>query len=199
MRSDPAPVAWEAARSRRFFRLGCWVEAGLGLLGLLALAGQPGPLNASLRFELRDLGTGLAATLPPFCLFLLLLRSRIGFFQPVRDFLEQTARPLFSTWTLAQLAIISLLAGWGEELLFRGAIQGWARLLWGPAGACILASLLFGLAHAVNLPYCVAAVLLGLYLGGLYETTGTLAAPIVVHAVYDFLALVYLVRFHQSG
>ena len=37
--------------------------------------------------------------------------------------------------------------------------------------------------------------LMGLLLGGLWIATGNLLVPIVAHAVYDFLALVWLVKF----
>jgi len=198
MQTQSAPVWQNGPGSRRFFALGCLVEAGLGLLGLLGMASQPGPLTAALRLEPGLVWLALAATVPPLGLFLVLLRVRSGFCRPVRDFLEQTARPLFARWSVLHVAIISLLAGLGEELLFRGALQGWIRLLWHPAGACAIAAILFGLAHCVNAPYALLALLLGLYLGALWEITGSLAVPILVHALYDFLALAYLVRIHRT-
>lgn len=197
--TQSAPVWQHGPGSRWFFTLGCLVETGLGLLGLLGMASQPGPLTDSLQYRPRDVWIGLAGALPPFALFVLLLRTPGGLFAPVRRFLEQNAKPWFSPWTVGQLALISILAGLGEELLFRGALQGWIRLLWNPSGACALAALLFGLLHFVNLPYVLLALVLGLYLGGLYELTGSLVAPILVHALHDFLALVYLTRIHRSA
>ena len=57
----------------------------------------------------------------------------------------------------------------------------------------IVLSLLFGLAHALTRTYAVLATLVGFYLGFLFWLTGNLLAPILAHAVYDFVALVYLV------
>jgi membrane protease YdiL (CAAX protease family) len=37
---------------------------------------------------------------------------------------------------------------------------------------------------------------MGLYLGTLFVITGNLFAPIVAHAAYDFVALVWLARRH---
>ena len=55
-------------------------------------------------------------------------------------------------------------------------------------------AILFGLLHAVNVAYAVLATLMGMYLGWLWMTTGNLAVPIVAHAVYDFLRVVYILH-----
>jgi membrane protease YdiL (CAAX protease family) len=60
--------------------------------------------------------------------------------------------------------------------------------------AIVSVAVLFGLLHAVNAAYAVLAALMGLYLGWLWTATGNLAVPIVAHAVYDFLALEYILR-----
>jgi membrane protease YdiL (CAAX protease family) len=79
-------------------------------------------------------------------------------------------------------------------MLFRGVLQdtfrGWMPL-WAAIG---LSALLFGVLHAVTPTYAVLAALVGAYLGVLYLLTGNLLAPIVAHAVYDFVALVYVTR-----
>ncbi len=55
-----------------------------------------------------------------------------------------------------------------------------------------VASVVFGLLHAVTPTYAVLAALIGVYLGGLWQVTGNILTPIVTHALYDFLLLVYL-------
>jgi hypothetical protein len=86
-------------------------------------------------------------------------------------------------------------------MLFRGVIQNAIADQFvdpvGVAAGWIAASLLFGLLHWVTLSYAVLATLIGLYLGGLWIVTGNLLVPAVVHALYDFWALVYLVRFRH--
>jgi membrane protease YdiL (CAAX protease family) len=64
-----------------------------------------------------------------------------------------------------------------------------------PAGLALLAtSLLFGLVHFASRSYAVMASIMGLYLGILFQLTGNLLAPVVAHATYDFVALLWVSR-----
>ena len=87
------------------------------------------------------------------------------------------------------MVLVSALAGIGEELLFRGVIQDGLNLHFSTAASLIIASLLFGLAHAVTPAYFIIASLMGLYLGWLYLHTGNLLIPIIVHGLYDWIAI----------
>jgi membrane protease YdiL (CAAX protease family) len=60
--------------------------------------------------------------------------------------------------------------------------------------ALVAVAVLFGMVHALNVGYALLATLMGLYLGWLWMATGNLMVPIVAHAVYDFLALLYILR-----
>jgi membrane protease YdiL (CAAX protease family) len=105
------------------------------------------------------------------------------------EVVRERIAPLFAGASPAQLAAIALLAGIGEEALFRGVLQealagrfpAWAGL--------VLASLLFGAVHWVTDTYAVLAGIVGLYLGTLYLLTDNLLAPIATHALYDVVAL----------
>ena len=143
-----------------------WLAAGMGVLAtvpavLLALLLDRWPLTAGLR-RLKHL-----------------MRHEVGvWFRPLR---------------LWEIALVSLLAGVGEELLFRGLVQrGLAQL--GPLAnspwlPLVLASLVFGACHALTKTYAVLAAGMGAYLGALYLMTGDLIAPIITHALYDFVLL----------
>ena len=95
--------------------------------------------------------------------------------------------------------MISIVAGIGEELLFRGVLQvvliGWLGLTFG----IILASVVFGLLHAVTPTYAVLATIIGIYFGWFAWASGNLLGPIVAHSVYDFAALAYLTRWPKAG
>ncbi len=102
--------------------------------------------------------------------------------------------PVLVSRSAAELGLIAMLAGLAEELLFRGVVQvALARVL-PEGGALVVASAAFGLAHFVTPTYAVLAAVAGLYLGALYLLQGSLLVPVIAHALYDFLALLYLVR-----
>jgi len=98
-----------------------------------------------------------------------------------------TLRPVFTTATRVDIVLVSLAAGLGEELLFRGAVQ--------VEFGVVAASLLFGLAHVWgrdSLVFGGWVVAMGFGLGGLAHLGGGLLAPIVAHVVYDAAAIAYI-------
>jgi membrane protease YdiL (CAAX protease family) len=139
---------------------------------------------------------GLLATVPMLVLFFLLLRWPVGPLLRIKRFSEEVLRPLLAPCSVLDLLGISVLAGLGEEMLFRGVLQGaFAAWLKSPWTALVLASVLFGLLHAVTLTYALLATLMGVYLGWLwYFCTDNLLAPVIAHTLYDFLALLFLLR-----
>ena len=58
----------------------------------------------------------------------------------------------------------------------------------------LIASLIFGLAHYLSIAYFIYAFITGIYLGLIYHVTGNLFIVMIIHALYDFIALVFLVR-----
>lgn len=138
---------------------------------------------------------GSAATLPLLVLFAVLVRWPVGPFGRIKRFSEQILRPMLSPCTVVDMLGIAVLAGLGEEMLFRGVWQdGFARWTNNPWVGVALASVLFGMLHAITITYALLATAMGAYLGWLYWYTGNLLAPVVTHALYDFLVLLYLLR-----
>jgi membrane protease YdiL (CAAX protease family) len=60
--------------------------------------------------------------------------------------------------------------------------------------ALVVSSVLFGLLHPITPTYAVLAGLIGAYLGGVWLANGNLLVVVIVHALYDFIALIYLLR-----
>jgi membrane protease YdiL (CAAX protease family) len=141
---------------------------------------------------------GVAATVPPLVLMKWLFDTNWQPLRRLREEVDQTLLPLFGRCSTADLAIIAVAAGVGEEVLFRGALQSAAVTLAGPALGLILTSVLFGLAHLITPTYAFLAALLGCYLGGLAMLTGGLWVPIFVHALYDYVALAVWLRTHPQ-
>ena len=105
---------------------------------------------------------------------------------------EWLIQEMFPTASVAQLAMVALLAGVGEELLFRGVLQTKLITWTTPLIGLALASFFFGLAHALSKMYFAFAVAVGAFLGWLALYNHDLIAPMVAHALYDFVALLYL-------
>jgi membrane protease YdiL (CAAX protease family) len=147
-----------------------------------------------LRWDAGDAAWGAAATLPLLPVLLLSARSSWPPLARIRRFVDAVVRPWFAACTWPDLATIALAAGVGEELLVRGVIQPALGRLLGAGPALAAASVLFGLLHPITPTYAVLAALIGAYLGGVWLASGNLLVPIVAHALYDFIALAYLLR-----
>ncbi len=176
----------------RFLAIGMCLE--LGLLLLAALLGwftQGAAFPFSFGFEAHALVFGVAATVPP-VLFVVFATSKTGLsLAPLRgiyDFLKEILASPLRGMGLSGILLLSLGAGLGEEVLFRGVMTPWI----GP----VATSLAFGLCHAVSLPFFLFATAMGFYLSAVYAYSGNLLAPILVHALYDAVALrLYQKRF----
>lgn len=101
-------------------------------------------------------------------------------------FLEQQFQEALAGLRPAQALLLAGTSAVGEELLFRGGLQTWLSDLLGPAAGLSIASVLFGAVHAGRdrrfLLWTAFALGTGFVLGGLYLATGSLLAPIALHA-----------------
>ncbi|MEF8833712.1 MAG: CPBP family intramembrane glutamic endopeptidase [Halofilum sp. (in: g-proteobacteria)] len=178
----------------RLFAFAVVFEAALIPLALLlAVAAGLAPWGA---FTVSPglLLVAVAATLPLLALLALFARAGARWFRDV----EALARPLiesvFRGRGVVAVVVVSALAGLGEELLFRGVIQAGVSQGFGAWQGLLVASVLFGLMHALSRAYFVLATLMGLYLGVLYQVTDNLLLPVLVHGLYDAIAIGYLLR-----
>ncbi|UPM43018.1 CPBP family intramembrane glutamic endopeptidase [Halocatena salina] len=91
------------------------------------------------------------------------------------------------------IVLTIVLIGPGEELLFRGIIQGSLRERFGPMTAIILASVIFASAHVGSLTGSLGdrAITVGVLLvpslifGIAYERTNNLVVPSLIHGLYN--------------
>ncbi len=132
-------------------------------LGLGWLLGQPSLEGFS--WSLADAAIGALAAMPMFGLLLVAMSRPVGPLARIKQFFEEEARPILVDRSRADLTLLSLAAGIGEEMLFRGVIQAalsrWIGRWAGLAGA----SLLFGLMHPISVSYIAIATAVGAYLG----------------------------------
>jgi membrane protease YdiL (CAAX protease family) len=175
--------------------LAIFVQGGLFVAAVvLGWLLDQSPLN-ELDWDFAGLLYGLLATAPLVLIFFVLQRWPVGPLGRIQKFSERVIRPLLAPCSVVDLFGISVLAGLGEEMLFRGVLQGAFLRWWGlPWLAVATASLLFGLVHAITFTYAVLAGLMGAYLGLVWLYSGNLLAAIVAHALYDFVVLLWLLR-----
>ncbi len=169
-------------------------ESGLLLLAwlLASVFDLPGPYDIHLTW--RGMLWGVAATVPPLGATIWSMRTSAASFVRMRAYVETNIVPLFDRCSPVHFALIAILAGLGEETLFRGVIQSGVAGLLGTVPAIVVTGVLFGLCHAITPLYALFAALIGIYLGSVYAATGELLAPVLIHALYDFIVLWMLVR-----
>jgi membrane protease YdiL (CAAX protease family) len=194
--------------SHRNLGLALLVEGGLGLaaLGIGWLIGFWPAIG--IRFDspaagdqLWAIGLGVLGTAPPLVALVLLDRVPLRYLEQVKEVAARVLDHMFPNPRWWQLALVAAAAGFGEELMFRGLLQGGlAHWIGSPAGPWIalgIASLVFGVFHWLNTTYALLAAVAGLYFGWLLIATGSIWPPIVAHALYDFIALCWLLRPNQ--
>ncbi|MGH7171896.1 MAG: lysostaphin resistance A-like protein [Gemmataceae bacterium] len=196
--SDELPETPESdaeGRRRTVVLLAVLIEGGLlfaaSLLGWMI--DQP-PLRF-FRWTWGAVLWGVLAALPLVALFFVLLRWPIGPLKRIQRFSEDVIRPLLAPCSVIDLLGISLLAGLGEEILFRGVVQeafaNWFNVWVG----VLVASVLFGLMHSITFTYALLAALMGAFLGCVWLWADqNLLVIVLTHALYDFLALLWLLR-----
>lgn len=97
----------------------------------------------------------------------------------------------------AELIVISLCAGVGEELLFRGWMMQWMIGTTDPTNivnigiGLVGSSIAFGMVHPISKLYIFLAAIMGVYFGVLLIYTENLLVPIVAHAAYDAVQMIW--------
>ena len=122
---------------------------------------------------LPDVGLGIVAGV-----LVILLSDQLTRRTRSGENLARALGQLLGRLSLAECALLAAASGVAEEAFFRGLLQ--------PRIGLLAASLIFGLAHFVPrrelAPWALFAVVAGLLLGILFESTGNLVAPVVAHA-----------------
>lgn len=148
---------------------------------------------------------GIVAAIPILILISLLVRIP---WKPIQELDALTNDGMIKTLLQlrpSELIVVSLCAGIGEELLFRGWLMYWLEGIassispnvneaWAIGSALVISSVVFGVFHPVTKLYIVLATIIGLYFGALVIYTENLLIPIVAHATYDAVHLIMTSR-----
>ncbi|MCE3015652.1 MAG: lysostaphin resistance A-like protein [Pirellula sp.] len=134
------------------------------------------------------LALGMAMAIAMLCLE----KIQWAWIQETATVAEKNLSELLNNCSVFQMIALSLAAGVGEEMLFRGWLQGTLVEQWQPTfgatGVCIaivLSSAVFGFAHPLSRGYIAIAFFLGLVLGGFAWCCNNVLIAIMAHATYD--------------
>ncbi len=179
-------------------RMSLIVEGGMGAFSLVIGYYLSIPFAKSIHLnplQFPELGIGAAAAIVGALVALGAQRIPMAFARRLKADSHKIATRLLCQCTLPDLIGISLLAGVGEELLFRGLFQqGLAMVIPDPWVVTGIVAVLFGLLHSLSIPYILAAAIASVGLSALLIFTGDLVTCMVCHAVYDLILLLILVR-----
>lgn len=137
---------------------------------------------------LLDIGIGLAVG----ALFVLVM-TRIEQHVPALKRIENLFLALLDMRALRwhHAVMLGVLAGFPEELLFRGSVQ--------PELGMIPAAIIFGALHAATPAYFIYATVAGALLGGLTAWRGGLWSAIAAHTLIDVVMFLLLIRTWQRS
>lgn len=175
-----------------------FAEGGLFLLGLLLIGGLD-VMQSRLSISWIATGYALLLCIPMVAMLYLVVRTQWAPLSRLKQEIDEKVLPIFANCKLIDLAAIALIAGVGEELFFRGWLQSALTNKFGLWVGLLIASLIFGLAHYLSTDYAVYAFVTGIYLGVIYQESGNLYIVMVIHTVYDFIALIYLIIREQAN
>jgi len=113
--------------------------------------------------------------------------QRIAPFKSIMDhLLKGPLRQFFAFSSIGLLFVWAVLAGIGEELLFRAFLQTKIGI--------VAASVIFGALHFITPTLFIITTTIGFYLGWIYQLTGNIFVPIFIHFFYDFIFLLLLFK-----
>jgi membrane protease YdiL (CAAX protease family) len=143
---------------------------------------------------LRAIAAGVLLAIATFLIFVLVYRFGGTFARSLLNDLNRVSW-IFNGYSWIHISCVALLAGVGEELLFRGFLQTWLDRHLSIVWAILFSSVIFGLLHYLSHAYFICTILMSIALGVGYYLSGSLLMVMVWHGVYDFIALVVLVKF----
>jgi uncharacterized protein len=134
-------------------------------------------------------GSGLIATM-----------VQIGLKLPQQNPQLQFLAPEGFSWSggVGMLLLGGVIAPFAEEAFFRGVFYRWLRDRWGIPTGIIISSIIFGALHG-DVSISIAAAILGAILAFVYERSGSLWSPFIIHFINNSFKILLLYIFLYLG
>lgn len=166
------------------------VEGGIALVAVFLAYVLDFDIRQHFTWSWADFGWGCVAAVPPLLAVWMMNLFPIGPLRRVREITDQVLRPLLRPCRWPDFVIMSALAGFCEELLFRGWLQPYLDLYLPSWATILVVGAVFGLMHPITVAYVVIAFGISIYLSWLLVWSDNLLVPMVTHGVYDLIALI---------
>jgi uncharacterized protein len=174
--------------------IGFWtlMPLAIGVLGLGALATDPGRWAPRLRLRPVHIAIGLAAAVVLYLIFAVgnYASTRLFGFAPGEIASIYARRSEASPWWIALTLLLWI--GPGEEIFWRGFVQHRLMQRYGSLRGMLAATAFYAGVHAWagNAMLLLAALVCGLFWGALYTRTRSLWPGIISHALWDVAVFV---------
>ena len=129
--------------------------------------------------------TGIGLALAGYCFYL--FAKKTGKFSSAVELFEKILSPSFITLKPIDIIVLSLIAGFSEEVFFRGLLN--------QRFGIVLSSLAFGLLHLPGKKYWIYAVwatMSGALFAYLLMVTGSIWLPIIAHGLNNLIGMFLL-------
>jgi len=115
------------------------------------------------------------------------MQEAIVEYQESVDRYSETPQTVIPLWdSIIYIITVCFIVPFSEEMAFRGVIFGQLRRGFGPWPSVLISALIFGLLHgvSVHIGYAIAC---GLIIASCYYLTDSIAAPVILHMVFNTL------------
>jgi membrane protease YdiL (CAAX protease family) len=186
MCSEPSDVELEkSGKSISFAALVLAPTACLIIGGLLIYYTQT-PWQLGVKYAFLSTVWGITFAIATFAAVVFVTRLPLSY--SLRNVCRQLL-PIFKGMAFWKVVVLSLMAGIGEELLFRGFLQQWLDGFVSVSLAIGIAAVIFGVLHFASVSYFLLTAFLGAAFGIAYHLTDSLLLIMSWHAFYDLLAI----------
>lgn len=127
----------------------------------------------------------------------LLIQLQGELYDPLQDVVKELAKAETAQMMMLILIAAIVIAPIAEEMFFRGFLYGFLRKHVRPSIAIAFVGALFGLSHS-DIAAQIPTALLGVFFCYIYERTGRLAVPILLHAFYNS-AQIFIIMSYRIG